>query len=69
MEYMIITLDKGESGLLSTLLKKWGIKTKILSKDELEDAGMLNAIKEAENSGEGKLENVMGHLQKVITRK
>ena len=46
MESAILTTDsKKDLQLLLTLAKKMGVKGKLLSKEQLEDLGLKNAIK------------------------
>jgi hypothetical protein len=48
---LISTDDKEEIKLFVALAKKLGIKSKVLSEEEMLDLGLLNAMKEGHKSG------------------
>jgi hypothetical protein len=48
---IISTDDKEEIKLFVQLAKRLGIKSKVLSEEEMLDLGLLKAIKEEKNSG------------------
>jgi len=70
MEYLLITSkDKSETSFFINLFRKMYTKAALLSPQEIEDIGLLKAMKQSEKSGVGKLSNVNSHLDKIIARK
>jgi hypothetical protein len=51
METLLVKIDsKSEASFISELLKKLGVKTRILKEEELEDLGLIKMMKEADRS-------------------
>ncbi len=48
------------------LFKKMNKKADRLTARQIEDIGLIAAMKQSENSGEGKLSNVLKHLDSMI---
>ena len=62
---IISTEDKEEIKLFVQLAKRLGIKSKVLSEEEMLDLGLLNAMKEGQKSGYVSKEEI----QKKLNRK
>jgi len=70
MEYIVIpSKNKAETAFFMDLLKKLRKQASTLSTEEMEDWGLLAAMKQAEKSGKGDLDKVKLHLQNVIKGK
>lgn len=70
MEYIVIPVkDKSESIFFLNLFKRMNKKAATLSGQQAEDIALLNAMKQSEKSDETKMENVLSHLDKVISGK
>jgi hypothetical protein len=68
MDYIVVSSkDKNETELILSLFKKMKVKASRLSATQIEDAALLNVMKESEKSGKGNLKNVLSHLDKVIS--
>jgi|GEM_PF-5217989 len=44
-----------------------GKKAITFTLQQAEDIALLNAMKQAEKSGEAKMDSIMGHLEKIIS--
>ena len=62
---IISTEDKEQIKLFVQLAKRLGIKSKVLSEEEMLDLGLLNAMKEGQKSGYVSKEEI----QKKLNRK
>ena len=70
MDYLVIPVkDKEESDFFVSLLNRMKKKASRVSASDIEDYGLLKAIKEGEKSGKGSLENVKAHLKRVASGK
>ena len=70
MEYIVIpTKDKIETNFFLSLLKKMKKKAATLTSEEMEDMAFTIAMKKAQISGRGNINNVMKHLNKTISGK
>jgi hypothetical protein len=63
METLIVSVkDKAELKLVSEVLKKMRIETKILSDEEIEDIGMIKLLKKVNRKDKVSREKVMAKL-------
>ena len=70
MDYILIPVkDKTETAFFMDLFKKMKKNATKLSAEELEDMAFMEAIREAEQSGTGSLNNVKKHLLDIIEEK
>ena len=63
MQTLIVkTKDKEELQLISDLLKKMHVETKLLSTEESEDLGLINLMKQADRTQKVSRETIMQKL-------
>jgi hypothetical protein len=63
MEALLVSVkDKAELKLISDLLKKMQIETKLLTEEQREDFGLINLMKQADRTQKVSREKVMAKL-------
>jgi len=63
METILVKIDsKSDASFISELLKKLGVKTRILKEEELEDLGLVKMMKEADRSQKVSREKIIEKL-------
>lgn len=63
MEALLVSVkDKAELKLISDLLKKMQIETKLLTEEQREDFGFINLMKQADRTQKVSREKVMAKL-------
>lgn len=63
METILVKIDsKSEASFISELLKKLGVKTRLLKEEELEDLGLVKMMKEADRSQKVSRESIIEKL-------